>query len=146
MERGELRGLVLRRACQQLRRWQTELSNPDLSMSVNVSVVQLRGTGFVSEVASTIRESGIRPASLTLEVTESTLMDDIEPCLDRLHAAVLDPRGDLRLVARLAGDVAQRQRQLRQLVPDGFSHSEIRIVRSGQRPGIGSKAEPSAMR
>jgi diguanylate cyclase (GGDEF)-like protein/PAS domain S-box-containing protein len=57
---------------------------PPLSMAVNVSVAQLQRPEFVQEVAEAVNESGILPSSLTLELTESVMMDDMELSLLRL--------------------------------------------------------------
>ncbi len=45
-------------------------------MSVNLSAKQLRSADMVSTVVGAIERTGIDPADLCLEVTESTLMDD----------------------------------------------------------------------
>ena len=47
-----------------------------LSMSVNVSVRQLRGDAFVDAVRTTLSYTGLNPRRLTLEVTESMLTED----------------------------------------------------------------------
>jgi diguanylate cyclase (GGDEF)-like protein/PAS domain S-box-containing protein len=78
---------VLREACS----WAAELQRecprePALSMAVNVSVSQLQRPEFVEEVSSAIAESGIVASSLTLELTESVMMQDMELSLLRLHA------------------------------------------------------------
>jgi diguanylate cyclase (GGDEF)-like protein len=82
---------VLREACLQLRRW--DKLRPDdrpLTMTVNLSKKQLTHPDLVGSVTSLIKRSGINPASLVLEVTESTIMDNfdaITPVLDELHKA-----------------------------------------------------------
>jgi diguanylate cyclase (GGDEF)-like protein/PAS domain S-box-containing protein len=89
---------VMRQACEALRRWQDQFrSDPPLSMSVNVSARQLQDPELTREVERTLRETGLDPASLTLEITESVLTQDNEAT-----AAILD---DLRaLGVRLAID------------------------------------------
>jgi diguanylate cyclase (GGDEF)-like protein/PAS domain S-box-containing protein len=70
---------VLSEGCAQLRRWQTGyLGQEDLWLSVNVSSRQLRSTSLVADVQSAIDESGIEPRSLTIEVTETVLSQDID--------------------------------------------------------------------
>ena len=66
---------VLETATSQLTRWQHRHGLPDLWMSVNVSVCQLRAPGFVDEAQNVLRTTGLDPASLVLEVTESLLID-----------------------------------------------------------------------
>ncbi|MBZ5603163.1 MAG: EAL domain-containing protein [Acidobacteriia bacterium] len=78
---------ILREACRQLRRWQEKF--PDLTMNVNLSVNQLRDPALVERVRGILEETGIRPRSLKLELTESALMSDIEaaaPVLRDLQA------------------------------------------------------------
>lgn len=64
---------VLREACSQLARWAEipELSN--LTVSINVSARQFRESGFVRDVTAVVQQSGINPALLKLELTESQL-------------------------------------------------------------------------
>jgi EAL domain-containing protein (putative c-di-GMP-specific phosphodiesterase class I) len=59
---------------------------PPLSMAVNVSARQLQRPEFINEVAEALRETGIVPNSLTLELTESVMMQDMEVSLLRLEA------------------------------------------------------------
>ncbi|MHC4081698.1 MAG: putative bifunctional diguanylate cyclase/phosphodiesterase [Planctomycetota bacterium] len=82
---------VLREACMQLRRWQKECQGTrPLSMTVNLSKKQLTHPDLVASVTGLIKEVGIKPASLVLEITESTIMDNfdaITPVLSELHKA-----------------------------------------------------------
>ena len=78
-------GWVLREACLQARRWQGHLppgSRP--VVSVNLSAAQLKHPRFVSEIARVIEETGVDPGSLTLEITESMLMEDAERGVETL--------------------------------------------------------------
>ncbi len=59
---------------------------PALSMSVNVSACQLQRPELIDEVRGALEETGIVPASLTLELTESVMMQDMELTLLRLKA------------------------------------------------------------
>jgi diguanylate cyclase (GGDEF)-like protein len=63
---------VLRAACRAAVEWE------ELPVSVNVSSVQLRATDFPAVVARTLRESGLAPRRLILEITESVLVQDVE--------------------------------------------------------------------
>ena len=80
---GELGAWVLRTACRQAARWGAAgPGGAPLHMAVNVSARQLaRGGGLVPLVAEALAESGIDPATLILEVTESAVMDDAEATL-----------------------------------------------------------------
>jgi diguanylate cyclase (GGDEF)-like protein len=66
---------VLETASRQLQRWQRRYGLPELFMSVNVSVCQLDRRGFASDVKNVLLATGIDPASLVLEVTETVLAD-----------------------------------------------------------------------
>lgn len=68
---------VLRTACEQLRSWQAEYPQDDgLVISVNLSRRQLIDPDLVPKIAEIVRETGIRPGSLVLEITESLAMTD----------------------------------------------------------------------
>lgn len=62
---------VLNEACRQLRVWQEHLGTASLRVGVNLSGRQLEEPGLVEDVAWALSNSGIRPSSLTLEVTET---------------------------------------------------------------------------
>lgn len=78
---------VLREACAQLGRWQ-HVIGPDrpLTLTVNVSARQLLDARLDDDVAAAIRESGIDPQRLVLEVSESTLARSVTDVLARLRA------------------------------------------------------------
>ncbi len=70
---------VLEQACAQARKWQDSFpSRASFSLSVNVSPIQLRREDFVQDVERILRESGVRPGTITLEITESALMEDTD--------------------------------------------------------------------
>jgi diguanylate cyclase (GGDEF)-like protein len=71
---------VLEQACRQLRAWQRD-HDPRLDMSVNVSAVQFTGGDLLGVVRRVLQETGIAPASLKLELTESAVMADAEHAL-----------------------------------------------------------------
>ncbi len=68
---------VLHEACMQTRRLMTEFDR-EICVSVNVSARQLAHQSFVDEVRQTLKESGMPPHCLELELTESALIADIE--------------------------------------------------------------------
>ncbi|MGI8794523.1 MAG: putative bifunctional diguanylate cyclase/phosphodiesterase, partial [Acidimicrobiales bacterium] len=77
---------VLLRACQQLRIWQDRYPvHRAMSVSVNLSARQLHQPGFVGEVIEVLNETGIRPETLMLEITESLLMQDTEVTINKLR-------------------------------------------------------------
>jgi diguanylate cyclase (GGDEF)-like protein/PAS domain S-box-containing protein len=78
---------VLTQAASQLVTWQQGSGRSDLSMSVNLSKQQLTHTDLVPDVRRILSETGAEPRSLTLEITESTIMgdaQDLKPVLDEL--------------------------------------------------------------
>ncbi|GBF05017.1 diguanylate cyclase/phosphodiesterase with GAF sensor [Deinococcus aerius] len=68
---------VLREACRQFARWR-ERGDPDWTLAVNVSVRQWEAPHFLAQVTEVLRETGLPPARLILEVTESALLHDPE--------------------------------------------------------------------
>ena len=58
----------------------------DLMVGVNVSPRELLHPGFAHEVGAILRETGLTPALLTLEITESLLMEGAAITLERLQA------------------------------------------------------------
>jgi diguanylate cyclase (GGDEF)-like protein/PAS domain S-box-containing protein len=67
---------VVGETCRQLADWQARPETAHLRLSVNLSARELTHPDVVSTVLSCVRESGIDPRSLTIEVTESTAMAD----------------------------------------------------------------------
>lgn len=80
---------VLRQSCLQLaewdRTWPAEKPFNPYSLSVNVSVKQLRQPGLVEEIRSVLSETGVSPERLQLEITESALMEDAAAAIDMLR-------------------------------------------------------------
>lgn len=66
---------VAREACRQIRRWAAE-GMPDIRLSLNVSAVQFRDKEFVDSLQAIVREEGVSPAQIELELTETMLMED----------------------------------------------------------------------
>ena len=64
---------VLHQACNQLASWAEVPALSELTVSINVSARQFREGGFVREVTSAVRQAGIDPGLLKLELTESQL-------------------------------------------------------------------------
>jgi len=72
---GALGRQVLQTACRQLAAWTRALPGRPLTMTVNVSPRQLDDPGFVIELEKELACTGISPASLCLELTESALVN-----------------------------------------------------------------------
>jgi diguanylate cyclase (GGDEF)-like protein len=76
---------VLEEACAQVRQWQTAHPRSEpLTMAVNVSARQLQESQFVDEVQSALDRHDVAPSTLTLEITESVLLDQSTAVGERL--------------------------------------------------------------
>ena len=74
---------ILQQACRQLRTWQQDSGRP-MTMSVNLSAMQLSHDGLVELVEQTLNETGIIAGTLRLELTESAIMAAPERALNIL--------------------------------------------------------------
>lgn len=78
---------VLRSACRQARRWQLDHpADPPLFISVNVAVRQVWDSDLATDVAEILAETGLDPALLQLELTESAVMGSAGRPLEALQA------------------------------------------------------------
>ncbi len=80
----ELGRWILGEACRQARVWQQRFDR-DLTIAVNMSARQLRDAGLVTYVRDALAKSGLTHRDLTLEITESVLMDNSDAAIARLH-------------------------------------------------------------
>ena len=80
---------VLREACRQARAWQ-DAGLPPLRIAINTSAVELRANDFIAGVRAILRETGLEPRYLELELTETFLMQD-----SKSTAAVLKELKDI---------------------------------------------------
>jgi diguanylate cyclase (GGDEF)-like protein len=76
---------ALRTACAQGKAWQDQGLGP-LRVAVNLSARQFLQAELLGLIAETLRESGLPPACLELEITESLLMRDIDGAISTLGA------------------------------------------------------------
>ena len=76
---------VLRTACAQARDWQGLCGHP-LRMAVNVSARQLREPGLVEDVARVLRETGLEPGLLEIEITETATLSSARHADVVLHS------------------------------------------------------------
>ena len=68
---------VLREACAQARVW-NDAGLPSTTMAVNVSAMEFRGENFLESLFAVLEDTGLDPACLELELTESVLMKRAE--------------------------------------------------------------------
>jgi diguanylate cyclase (GGDEF)-like protein/PAS domain S-box-containing protein len=87
---GAIGDWMLAEACRQMRIWQDLYPRtPPLHISVNVSTRQLAQSNVPDHVQRILTETGLDPSSLTLEITESALMQNLTTSaavIQRLHA------------------------------------------------------------
>jgi len=88
-ESGEITAIgrwVIGAACRQAIAWQREHARPDLRVNVNLSARQFTDPGLAGIVAKALHESGLPARSLTLEITESTLMARTRDMAERVRS------------------------------------------------------------
>jgi diguanylate cyclase (GGDEF)-like protein len=76
--------LVLREACASMALWR--IQGMPLSLAVNISPCQLESPDLVDDVRHILEETGLDPASLVLEITESLVMREVTVVIERLKA------------------------------------------------------------
>jgi diguanylate cyclase (GGDEF)-like protein/PAS domain S-box-containing protein len=74
---------VLHEACRQGAEWHRQ--GHRIAMSVNISGVQLERDRIIDDVHGALSASGFDPSKLILELTETTLMNDVEATVIRLN-------------------------------------------------------------
>jgi EAL domain-containing protein (putative c-di-GMP-specific phosphodiesterase class I) len=80
---------VLQTACAQLKEWEGNPLTCELSLAVNVSARQFRQPGFVMQVSEVIEQHAINPLRLKLELTESTVLDNVADTITKMQALKL---------------------------------------------------------
>lgn len=76
---------VFKEACQQTYKWHQQ-GFSDLVVSVNISVKQFHGSGFVEEISQALLSANIPPKCVDLEITESCTITDIDKTIRYLQA------------------------------------------------------------
>ncbi|RMX08610.1 EAL domain-containing protein [Corticibacter populi] len=78
---AEARGMIhrvgdwtLSEVCRQIRRWKDAALSPNGRISVNISAQQIERVDFVDHISRLVRNAGIAPADLELELTERVLI------------------------------------------------------------------------
>lgn len=129
---------VLKEACECCHRW-NQAGYP-YKVNVNLSVVQLLQTDIVEMIAKTIQETGIDPKYLTLEVTESLAINDMDrmkDILERIKALgvqiALDDFGtgysSLNHIREIPFDMIKvDQSFVKELAEDAYSQSFVKMV------------------
>lgn len=82
---SQIGGWVVIEACRQHQAWCKE-GLPPIRMALNVSPLQFRQRGFAHWLAQTVRNAGLDPSCFEIEVTESTLMGNIDEAINTLKS------------------------------------------------------------
>jgi diguanylate cyclase (GGDEF)-like protein len=143
---------ILREACRQARDWQIRLARPDLRISVNLAARQFREHDIVATVRAILDETGLPPATLMLEITESGLMQRTTTTISRLgalrslgvHLAIDDfgtGYSSLSYLERFPIDILKIDRTFVSAVGDDVSPIARAIVDLGRTLGLEVIAE-----
>lgn len=76
---------VLETACQQLSDWQRQPTMQKLTLSVNISARQFRQSDFVAQLSRILTESNAPAQRLKLELTESTVLENVEEAISKMY-------------------------------------------------------------
>jgi EAL domain-containing protein (putative c-di-GMP-specific phosphodiesterase class I) len=77
---------ILGEACRQAAKWQADLPERGLTVSVNLSARQLAQRDIAETVALALQDAEADPAGLVIELTETVLLDDVEQAARTLGA------------------------------------------------------------
>ena len=77
---------ILETACRQIARWGRHPDLQQITVSVNVSALQLMQADFVAQVVQALEQTGANPHRLKLELTESVLVSDVTKTIDKMMA------------------------------------------------------------
>jgi diguanylate cyclase (GGDEF)-like protein len=153
----ELGEHVLRTACAQVARWQADTPATGLRLTVNVSARQMALTGMPGTVGTVLRETGLQPASLGLEITEGMLLEESPATVETLQALqrlgirlMLDDFGtgysSLAYLRRYPLHVIKVDRTfVGDLGPDGAGDSAIVEAIVGMARALGMKVVPEGV-
>ncbi|MGP4042104.1 putative bifunctional diguanylate cyclase/phosphodiesterase [Gracilibacillus sp. D59] len=75
---------VLREACKQFVRWKESGTSP-VMVAVNISAVELQQPDFLQRVKQVIKETGMDPNYLEIEITENSVMQNTEECIAMMN-------------------------------------------------------------
>ena len=76
---------VIEEACRNCQAFLESLGRP-LKVAINISPRQFRDSDLVATLRSNLRDSGLEPSLIELEITESSLMQDVDAALETINA------------------------------------------------------------
>lgn len=79
----EISKWVINQACRQAQQWLTTLNLP-VTMSINISAVHFSGQNLESMIANALKSSGLNPRYLELELTETSILQDLNQATETL--------------------------------------------------------------
>jgi diguanylate cyclase (GGDEF)-like protein/PAS domain S-box-containing protein len=145
---------VLARACEQAAAWQPVSGEPGLEIAVNLSPRQFSHPGLVPSVAAALERTGLDPTLLSLEITETVLIDNADLALHTLQRLkdlgvrlVLDDFGtgysSLSHLKRFPIDLVKIDRSFVDGLGDDAGDSAIvsAVISMGLAMGVGIVAE-----
>ncbi|MFT6221666.1 MAG: diguanylate cyclase (GGDEF)-like protein [Candidatus Endobugula sp.] len=74
---------VVKHTCAQMKAWEKQGIIFD-HVSINISPIQFQQVGFVHHIAKTIRESGVRPEQVMIELTEGVIIDNPDRVVEKI--------------------------------------------------------------
>lgn len=80
----QLDNLVLTRACNQHQQWKKMGLEPGI-MAVNISARHFNTSGFLEDLETVLRDTGMQESSLEIELTESSVIQDVEGSVEKLR-------------------------------------------------------------
>jgi diguanylate cyclase (GGDEF)-like protein/PAS domain S-box-containing protein len=86
-ESGQIEALtewVMETAAEQLAKWQRD--DPGMTVNINVSGRDLGRPGFIARAGTVLARHALRPGSLVMEITETTLMSQLDVAVDAMRA------------------------------------------------------------
>jgi len=136
---GKIGYWALLNACIQNKKWQEVNSLSPISVAVNISGLQFKEPTFLNEITEILNISRLDPKYLELELTESILMDDVEPTIEKLKSIrekgisiSIDDFGtgysSLNYIRRFPLDILKIDRSFINDISDG--HEGVSIVRA----------------
>ncbi|MCW2989909.1 MAG: hypothetical protein JWM73_503 [Solirubrobacterales bacterium] len=142
---------ALREACAEQARWRALAGDAAPAVTVNVSPRQLVEPALPGHIAGVLRETGLAPSELVVEITESTLIEDNSAATDRLAQLrglgvrlALDDFGtgysSLAYLRRFAVDTVKIDRSFVATMDDATGGDAIVAAVLGLTAGLGSNA------